>query len=69
MALSCDSCDMLCPISRQSSRRFEQVLHDNGLFLDWDHDLPDVRSNLRHSKVDREGGIGEGLYLRGSIQQ
>ena len=69
MALPCDLGYLLCFGARKPARRVEQVLHDYGLFLDWNHDLPSLRCGICDREVDPVASGEERLHVHGFVHQ
>lgn len=69
MALPRDVGNLLCSGAGQPTWWIEQILYDDGLFLDWYHDIPGIRSGFRNREVDPITSAGERFHLFGSFHQ
>lgn len=52
MALPRNALNILYTGYGKSAPRFEQVLHDHGLFLDWDHDISHICRHFHNREID-----------------
>lgn len=69
MALSRNPGNLLRSGTGQPTRRIEQVLHDHGVLLDWNHDLPGIRCCVCDGQVHPAGTQGAQFYVFGTVYE